>query len=155
MVNINSAQMQPLDGRCSTDDSEDEERQSRKEFNLGRFCAKRTQVFHRFTHWEVDSPHTEFLSYQLIFPQQAVFESLCREVDGLRVKKTREHGFVRVAFGKGKQPPEDLTDADGIMAWLDERGIIDMEWHSIKQLMESARNLEMAAKKGGDALDIC
>ena len=29
-----------------------------------------------------------------------------------------------------------------------------MEWHSIKQLMESARNLEMAAKKGGDALDI-
>ena len=54
--------MQPLDGQYSADDSEDEERQIKKEFNLGRFCAKRTQVFHRFTHWEVDSPHTEFLA---------------------------------------------------------------------------------------------
>lgn len=59
-----------------------------------------------------------------------------------------------MAFSKGKKPPEDLTDADGIMAWLDERGVIDMEWQSIKQLMESARNLEMGAKKGEDDVDV-
>lgn len=23
------------------------------EFNLGRFCGRRTQVYHEFTHWEV------------------------------------------------------------------------------------------------------
>lgn len=40
------------------------------------------------------------------------------------------------------------------MDWLDERGVIDAEWHNIKQLMESARNLETAAKKGDDDLDI-
>lgn len=59
-----------------------------------------------------------------------------------------------MAFSKGKKPPSDLTDADGIMAWLDERGVIDMEWQSIKQLMESARNLEMGAKKGEDDVDV-
>lgn len=63
-------------------------------------------------------------------------------------------GFVRVAFAKGIKPPEDLTDADGIMDWLDQRGIIDMEWQTVKELMESARNLEMAAKKGEDDIDV-
>lgn len=24
-----------------------------KEFNLGRFCARRGRVFHQFSHWEV------------------------------------------------------------------------------------------------------
>lgn len=65
-----------------------------------------------------------------------------------------ERGFVRVAFAKGMKPPEDLTDADGIMEWLDQRGVIDMEWQTVKELMESARNLEMAAKKGDDDIDI-
>lgn len=83
-----------------------------------------------------------------------MFGSLCREVDGLRARERGQHGFVHVAFGKGKKPPKDLTDADGIMDWLDERGVIDAEWHNIKQLMESARNLETAAKKGDDDLDI-
>jgi hypothetical protein len=63
-------------------------------------------------------------------------------------------GFVRVAFAKGLKPPKDLTDADGIMGWLDQRGIIDMEWQTIRELMESARNLEMAAKRGEDKVDI-
>lgn len=59
-------------------------------------------------------------------------------------------GFVRVAYAGGKQPPEDLQDADGICEWLDERNLIDMEWQKIKDMMEGARNLEMAAKRGAD-----
>lgn len=28
------------------------------------------------------------------------------------------------------------------MEWLDERGVIDMEWRKVRQMMDSARNLE-------------
>lgn len=116
-----------------SDESDDEEPKARvkKQFHLGRFCAARTRVFHNFTHWEY-----------------TLFEGLSREIDELRSSGT--HGFVRVAYAGGKKPPEDLSDADGIMDWLDERGIINMEWQRMKEMMESARNLEMRAKKGED-----
>ncbi len=58
--------------------------------------------------------------------------------------------FVRVAYAGGKEPPDDLSDADGIMNWLDERGVIGMEWQKIKEMMETARNLEVAAKRGDE-----
>lgn len=48
-------------------------------------------------------------------------------------------------------PPEDLTDADGIMNWLDERGLVGAEWQKIKEMMNSATNLEMASKRGVDS----
>lgn len=83
--------------------------------------------------------------------QHALFSSLVREVDELRKSKGDDtRGFVRVAFAKGIKPPNDLTDADGIMDWLDQRGIIDLEWHNVRELMESARNLEMISKRGGE-----
>lgn len=50
----------------------------------------------------------------------------------------------------GKQPPDDLGDADGICEWLDERQLIEIEWEKIKTMMESARHLEMSARKGDD-----
>ncbi|KAG9093481.1 hypothetical protein FS749_014314, partial [Ceratobasidium sp. UAMH 11750] len=39
-------------------------------------------------------------------------------------------------------------DADGIMAWLDRRGIVEQEWHRLEQLMEAARGLEF--RKGNE-----
>jgi hypothetical protein len=48
---------------------------------------------------------------------------------------------------------EDISDADAIMDWLDERKIIEMEWRRIQDMMESARNLEMAVKGGADRDD--
>lgn len=86
----------------------------------------------------------------LLLDQYALYQSLFQEVDELR-HSNGERGFVRVAYAKGIKPPEDLTDADGIMDWLDERKIIDMEWQKVREMMESARNLEMAAKRGNDA----
>ncbi|KZT67736.1 hypothetical protein DAEQUDRAFT_728731 [Daedalea quercina L-15889] len=125
--------------RDSDDDSDEGDSENeghdpclKKEFNLGRFCAARTRVFHRFSHWEY-----------------ALFGALAREVDELRTGASTR-GFVRVAYARGVQPPDDLSDADGIMDWLDERGIINLEWQKIKEMMESARNLEMKAKKGED-----
>ncbi|OCH94983.1 hypothetical protein OBBRIDRAFT_884303 [Obba rivulosa] len=105
-------------------------------FSLGRFCGMRTKVFHKFMHWE----------YHL-------FEALSREVEDLHAR-VESRGFVRVSHAKGKRPPDDLSDADGIMEWLDDRGIIDLEWRNIKQMMDSARNLEMRAKKGEDEDDL-
>ena len=74
---------------------------------------------------------------------------MSREIEELR-SSDGARGFVRVAFAKGRKPPKDLTDADGIMDWLDQRGIIDMEWQTVRELMGSAKNLEMAAKRGED-----
>ncbi len=56
--------------------------------------------------------------------------------------------FVRVAYAGGVKPPNDLSDADGIMTWLDERGIIAMEYQKINHMMESATHLEVASKRG-------
>ncbi|KAK0210798.1 hypothetical protein DFS33DRAFT_1495185 [Desarmillaria ectypa] len=104
-------------------DDEDNEEQTH-EFYFGRFCAKRTRVYHEICHWE----------YKL-------FKSVENEVDELHAHKQSD-GFVRVAYAGGKKPPEDLDDADGICEWLDERKIIDVEWLNIKELMERARQLE-------------
>lgn len=50
--------------------------------------------------------------------------------------------FVKVAYFRGIRPPRDLHDADRVMEWLDERGIIDIEWQKVRQMMDNARNLE-------------
>jgi hypothetical protein len=79
--------------------------------------------------------------------QYHLFHTIRSELDDLHAAKGKR-GFVRVAFSGGKRPPCDLTDADGICEWLDERGFIDQELHKIKTMMESAHNLEAYAKKG-------
>jgi hypothetical protein len=77
-----------------------------------------------------------------------LYQTLSREVEELRSSGARS--FVRVAFAKGLKPPKDLTDADSIMEWLDQRGIVNMEWQTVRELMESARNLEVVARRGDD-----
>ncbi|KAI0780832.1 hypothetical protein BD413DRAFT_682557 [Trametes elegans] len=113
--------------------SSDEEEESNalpKTFDLGRFCAKRTRTYHQFTHWE----------YHL-------FHALEEEVDSLKARREGRE-FVRVAYAAGRQPPEDLTDADAIMDWLDERQVINLQWHEIKTMMENARHLEAKGGRG-------
>ncbi|KAG7452498.1 uncharacterized protein BT62DRAFT_998533 [Guyanagaster necrorhizus] len=123
-------QDQPDESKGS--DDEDNEEQTH-EFYFGRFCAKRTRIYHEISHWE----------YKL-------FKSVENEVDELHVHK-QSGRFVRVAYAGGMKPPEDLDDADGICEWLDERKIIDIEWQNIKELMERARQLESGAN--GDDSD--
>ena len=48
------------------------------------------------------------------------------------------------------RPPEDVEDGDGVMDWLDERGMIAMAWTEMKQMMERARNLESIGQREGD-----
>ncbi|TBU50876.1 hypothetical protein BD309DRAFT_985491 [Dichomitus squalens] len=106
---------------------------TKKEFHLGRFCAKRTRTYHQFTHWELH-----------------LFHALREEVEMLNSSQD-ERSFVRVAYANGKQPPEDLSDADAIMDWLDERQIINIQWQEIKTMMENARHLEVRGGRGDDA----
>ncbi|TFK89145.1 hypothetical protein K466DRAFT_661791 [Polyporus arcularius HHB13444] len=121
-------------GDSDTSDNEggEDSEETKKQFDLGRFCAKRVRTYHQFTHWE----------YHL-------FHGLRDEVETL--KASREgRGFVQVAYANGKQPPEDLSDADAIMDWLDERQIITIQWQEIKTMMENARHLEVRGGRGGD-----
>lgn len=125
---------EPLTDSDSDDSEDEEESKDQKEFHLGRFCARRTKVFHEFSHWEYST-----------------YQSLLREVEELRASKGKR-GFIRVAFSgaEGVKPPEDLDDADQIMEWLDQRQVIEMEWRKVKDMMARARNLEMASKRGED-----
>ncbi|EPQ58262.1 hypothetical protein GLOTRDRAFT_72496 [Gloeophyllum trabeum ATCC 11539] len=125
---------EPLTDSDSDDSEDEEESKDQKEFHLGRFCARRTKVFHEFSHWEYST-----------------YQSLLREVEELRASKGKR-GFIRVAFSGagGVKPPEDLDDADQIMEWLDQRQVIEMEWWKVKDMMARARNLEMASKRGED-----
>ncbi|KAF8522274.1 hypothetical protein BU17DRAFT_44843 [Hysterangium stoloniferum] len=100
------------------------------DWNLGRFCAARAKVFHEFTHWE-----------------HILYHDLRIEIDTLRnaseanqTSSTDRRVFIPVT--KGPAPPSDLTDADGIMDWLDGRGVINAEWIKIKDMMEHAQKLE-------------
>jgi len=101
-----------------------------QEFHLGRFCARRTKVFHEFSHWE-----------------HSLFHIILREIDELH-NATSSRGFHSIAFYGGKAPPENLEDADGLCDWLDERKFVDMEWQKLKKMMESARHLELGDKRG-------
>ena len=119
----------------SDDDSDDDEehvKHMKKEFSLGRFCAARTRVYHMFSHWEVPyMPLTFSIRLPLLIaPQWALFTALHREVEELRTG-AGARGFVRVAYARGVRPPDDLSDADGIMDWLDQRGIIKLEWQKV------------------------
>lgn len=115
-----------------------------KEFHLGRFCARRGRIFHQFSHWEVRNGSLNVIS--ISNPQQhSLFQSIVRELDELRLSSSN-HGFHRVAYPGGRDPPKDLQDADGLCDWLDERKLVEMEWHKMKEMMESARHLEIHAK---------
>jgi hypothetical protein len=39
-------------------------------------------------------------------------------------------------------PPEDISDADGVMDWLDQRGFVRLEWQKIKDMMDGAQKLD-------------
>jgi hypothetical protein len=70
-------------------------------------------------------------------------------VDDLHASE-QSKGFIRVAYAGRRQPPDDLEDADGIFEWLDDRKIVDMQWQRVKDVMESARHLDVFSKEDVD-----
>ena len=55
---------------------------------------------------------------------------------------------MRVSYAGTVRPPDDVSDADQIMEWLDDRGVLNTEWIKVKQIMEDATNLEADMKRG-------
>lgn len=74
-----------------------------------------------------------------------MFQCISREIDELQTAS--ETGFHQVAYFRGIDPPDDLSDADALCEWLDQRKVIDVEWHKLKDMMESAHHLEIHGKR--------
>jgi len=86
----------------------------------------------------------EFENISLSVSQYALFQCISKEIDELRDSSAT--GFHRVAYSGGISPPDDLSDADALCEWLDQRKIIDVELHKLKDMMESAHHLEIHGK---------
>ncbi|KAJ7235477.1 hypothetical protein B0H12DRAFT_1141673 [Mycena haematopus] len=105
---------------------------SEKEFNVGRFCAERTQVFHKICHWE----------YEL-------FKGISQEVDQLQEMKQSAGVFNdRDVFVPIQKLDIDVDDADAIYEYLDKRQKVELEWQKIKAILDQAQNVENAVKRG-------
>ncbi|KAF7338261.1 hypothetical protein MVEN_02051400 [Mycena venus] len=104
-----------------------------KEYNVGRFCAERTQVFHKISHWE----------YEL-------FKSISHEVDQLHEKKSSSGVFNDrdIYVPIKKLDVKDVNNADEIFEWLEKRHKVEMEWKKLKALFDQAENVENATKRG-------
>ncbi|ELU45065.1 hypothetical protein AG1IA_00911 [Rhizoctonia solani AG-1 IA] len=83
-----------------SDDSDNEE--SNLRFDLGRFCRARVKCYHDFIHWEV----------------------LSNEIETLKTAHRRKDP----ASSRGQRPA--ANDPDGIMNWLDGRGIVQQVCHN-------------------------
>ncbi|KAI0306457.1 hypothetical protein B0F90DRAFT_1690122 [Multifurca ochricompacta] len=102
-------------------------------FSLGRFCAARTQIFHRLSHW----------SYHL-------YRALSEEVD-LVQQPGKKRLFDRLA---SIPPPEDVSNPDDVMEWLDQRGVVSTEWHKLCELLQRAGSLNASVGKREEDIDL-
>jgi hypothetical protein len=71
---------------------------------------------------------------------------LSEEVDLVRQPR-RKRPYNRLAYAKNLPPPEDASDQDDIVEWLDRRGIVSAEWQKLSELLDRASNLDASAGK--------
>ncbi|CAE7160160.1 unnamed protein product [Rhizoctonia solani] len=120
---------EPINRRSSSVDSDDSDNgASNTTFDLGRFCRARVRCYHNFVHWEWN-----------------LFELVSDEIEILRTAHRRKDP----APARGQRPA--ANDPDGIMNWLDGRGIVQQEWTRLEQLMDGARGLDF--KKTDDDVE--
>ncbi|KAH9180669.1 hypothetical protein EDB89DRAFT_1920417 [Lactarius sanguifluus] len=108
-----------IDERNSEDPDEEDRRVTG--FSFGRFCAIRTQIYHRLTHW----------SYHL-------YGTLSEEIDLVQCPG-KKRPFSR---SWNLSPPEDTSNPDDITEWLDKRGIVSAEWQKLCDLLQRASSLD-------------
>ncbi|KAH7317977.1 hypothetical protein B0J17DRAFT_686463 [Rhizoctonia solani] len=120
---------EPINRRSESVDSDDSDSGACKTtFELGRFCQARVRSYHDFVHWE-----------------WRLFELVTDEIEILRTAHRRKDP----APARGQRPA--ANDPDGIMNWLDSRGIVQQEWARLDKLMDGARGLEF--KKNDDDVE--
>lgn len=111
---------EPIIDERNSEDPDDEDRRVTG-FSFGRFCAIRTQIYHRLTHW----------SYHL-------YGTLSEEIDLVQCPG-KKRPFSR---SWNLSPPEDISNPDDITEWLDKRGIVSAEWQKLCDLLQRASSLD-------------
>lgn len=51
-----------------------------------------------------------------------------------------------LGYAKNLPPPEDTSDPDEVMEWLDRRGTVSAEWQKLRELLEGASNLDASTE---------
>src|SRR5882757_9850341 len=123
-------------------DSEDVEDESSNNtgFSLGSSCAARTQIFHRLSHWNVGQyfanlvPNVDNCQYHL-------YQTLSEEIDLAQQPRRKRH-YNTLSYAKNLPPPEDASNPDKVVEWLDRRGVVSAEWQKLRELLEHASNFD-------------
>ncbi|KAI0006145.1 hypothetical protein BJV74DRAFT_802451 [Russula compacta] len=130
-IPYDSLSFEPITNECDLEDLEVQNSHI-VSFSLGRFCAKRTKIFHQLSHW----------NYHL-------YRTLSEEVD-LAEHPRKMRPYDRLAYAKNLPPPGDTSDPNVVMDWLDQRGVVLAEWKKLRELLERASNLDASAGKKED-----
>ncbi len=78
--------------------------------------------------------------------QYHLYRTLSEEVD-LAQQPRRKRPYNVLGYAKSLPPPEDTSDPDEVMEWLDQRGTVSAEWQKLRELLERASNLDEPARK--------
>jgi len=125
---------EPIINESDSEDLEDEDSHLIG-FNLGRFCAARTQIFHRLSHW----------NYHL-------YRTLSDEID--LAQHRRKRPYDTLGYAKNLPPPEDTSNPDEVMEWLDRRGTVSAEWQKLRELLERASILDASAGRKEEDINL-
>jgi hypothetical protein len=47
-----------------------------------------------------------------------------------------------LGYAKNLPPPEDTSNPDEVMEWLDRRGTVSAEWQKLREMLEHASSLD-------------
>jgi hypothetical protein len=81
--------------------------------------------------------------------QYHLYRTLSEEVD-LVQQPGKKRPFSRLNYAKNLPPPEDTSDPDDIMEWLDKKGVVSAEWQRLRELLERASSLDASIGKKED-----
>jgi hypothetical protein len=85
--------------------------------------------------------------------QYHLYRTLSEEVD-LAQHPRKQPLYDRLAYAKDLPPPEDTSDPDDIMEWLDQRGSVSTAWQKLHELFERASNLDASAGKREEDINL-
>jgi hypothetical protein len=78
---------------------------------------------------------------------------LSEEVD-LAQHPHKQRFYDQLAYAKDRPPPEDTSNPDDVMEWLDQRGTVSTEWQRLRELLERASNLDASAGKREEDINL-
>jgi hypothetical protein len=59
-----------------------------------------------------------------------------------------------LGYAKNLPPPNDTSNPDEVMDWLDRRGTVSTEWQNFRELLERATGLDASARKKEEDINL-